>query len=142
MRFLFDTDHASILQRPTEPACSRIDAHEGGLGPGDTACAIVSFHEQVLGAHALINRSRDARAVLRGYEWLGRILAFYSSRIVLPFDEAAAREYGRLASGRLRVATMDLRIASIALSRGLTLLTRNRRDFGKIPGLSTEDWTT
>jgi tRNA(fMet)-specific endonuclease VapC len=36
---------------------------------------------------------------------------------------------------------MDLRIASIAISRSLVLLTRNARDFGKIPELVMEDWT-
>jgi tRNA(fMet)-specific endonuclease VapC len=36
---------------------------------------------------------------------------------------------------------MDLRIATIALSRNLVLLTRNERDFSKVPDLVTENWT-
>jgi len=42
---------------------------------------------------------------------------------------------------RLQLATMDARIAAIALSRQLILLTRNLRDFGKVPELMIEDWT-
>ncbi len=72
---------------------------------------------------------------------LSRIIQMFSKGPVLPSDEAAISVYDDLSKQRLRVGTMDLRIAAIALSRDLTLLTRNVGDFGKIPGLRTEDWT-
>jgi len=36
---------------------------------------------------------------------------------------------------------MDLRIGSIAMANGMTVLTRNTVDFEKIPNLQVEDWT-
>jgi tRNA(fMet)-specific endonuclease VapC len=36
---------------------------------------------------------------------------------------------------------MGLRLAAIALSRNLTVLTRNLRDFGRVPALKIEDRT-
>jgi tRNA(fMet)-specific endonuclease VapC len=42
----------------------------------------------------------------------------------------------------VRTGTMDLRIASIALSHDFTVFTRNTVDFGKVIGLRVEDWTT
>jgi tRNA(fMet)-specific endonuclease VapC len=60
---------------------------------------------------------------------------------VLAFDEAAAVIFQRLRRTRLRIGTMDLKIAAIVLSRDTTLLSRNLADFRQVPGLRVEEWT-
>ncbi|MEH2292429.1 type II toxin-antitoxin system VapC family toxin [Nostoc sp.] len=42
---------------------------------------------------------------------------------------------------RIRIGTQDLRIASITLSMNGILVTRNRKDFEKLPNWRLEDWT-
>ncbi|WP_308189044.1 type II toxin-antitoxin system VapC family toxin [Nostoc mirabile] len=42
---------------------------------------------------------------------------------------------------RIRIGTQDLRITAITLSVNGTLVTRNRKDFEKVPNLRLEDWT-
>jgi len=61
---------------------------------------------------------------------------------VLGFDEAAATEFQRLHRRRLRMGTMDLKIAAIVLSHDATLLSRNLSDFNQIPELHVEDCTS
>jgi tRNA(fMet)-specific endonuclease VapC len=107
----------------------------------ELAFSIISFHEPVLGCHTYINRARHASDVVRGYGMLAQVLRDFVAAPVAPFDAAAAAVFDRLLAQRVRVATMDLRIASIALSRWMVLVTRNVSDFGEIPGLQIEDWT-
>ena len=85
--------------------------------------------------------ARKPAQVIRGYEMLKEVLDGYSSAQVVPFDGAAAREFDTLRILRHGTATMDLRIAAIARSRGMILLTQNLTDFAGIPGLVVEDWT-
>jgi tRNA(fMet)-specific endonuclease VapC len=42
---------------------------------------------------------------------------------------------------KLKLGKMDLRIAATVLERAAILVTRNVRDFQRVPGLRTEDWT-
>src|SRR5207244_4246777 len=99
------------------------------------------FHEQVLGCNAYLARTKKSTDIIRGYQRFDRVLSAFGAAPVLPFDAKASAVFDGLVAQRVRIATMDLRIASIALSQGLTVLTRNSHDFGKVPGLVIENWT-
>lgn len=141
MTHLLDTDHLSILQRPTGREYPILVANINMHPIGDIGASIVSFHEQALGAHSLINQSKDAAELVRHYELLNKLLEGYSSFSVLPFDTLAAGLLDQFKAQKIRIGRMDLRIAAIARSRNLVLVTRNTSDFGQVPGLRLEDWT-
>ena len=141
MRYLLDTDHLSIMQRQSGPEYAVLSARIAQHPASELALSVISFHEQVLGAQTYISRARNSSDLVRGYSMLERLLRDFATLSVLPFDAAAAAVFDGLVAQRIRVGTMDLRIASIALSRSLVLLSRNSRDFRKVPGLVIEDWT-
>ncbi|MCL1467122.1 type II toxin-antitoxin system VapC family toxin [Argonema galeatum] len=141
MKYLLDTDHISFLQRRSSSEFSRLRFRMAQHPIGDFALSVVSFQEQVLGAHNFINRARTNAEIIRGYALLLEIIQGFATALVLPFDERAIAVFDELRDRRVRVSTMDLRIAAIAISRNLVLLTRNISDFRKVPGLVTEDWT-
>lgn len=141
MKYLLDTDHISFLQRRSSLEFSRLNLRIAQHPITDFTLSVVSFHEQVIGAHNFINRSQTNIDMLRGYTLLLEILKSFSEAPVLPFDTMAMTIFDEMREQKVRVATMDLRIAAIALSHNLILLTRNLKDFSKVPGLITENWT-
>lgn len=102
---------------------------------------LVSFHEQVIGAHSFINCAQTNVNLARGYRLLLESLNGFAKAPVLPFDSKAISIFDKMRSQKVRVATMDLRIAAIAISNNLVLLTRNTGNFSKVPNLIIEDWT-
>ena len=140
-RYLLDTDHLSILQRQAGKDYNNLAKRMAQHPISDFAISIVTFHEHMLGSHAYINRARTSSEVMKGYEIMARIVSDFKVLPIVSFDAGAATEYAELESQRIQLAKMDARIAAIALSRKLTLLTRNHRDFGKVAGLVIEDWT-
>ena len=141
MKDLLDTDHISFLQRRSGSEFSRLTVRMAQHPIADFALSVVSFHEQVLGAHNFINRARTNIDTIRGYTLLLETLQGFATAPVLAFDAKAIAVFNELRGQRVRVSTMDLRIAAIAMSSNLVLLTRNVSDFSKVPGLVTEDWT-
>ena len=63
---------------------------------------------------------------------------------VLPFDLAAAEQAAKvraqLETQGTPIGPVDTLIAGIALSRNLTVVTRNTREFGRVAGLAVENW--
>ena len=139
--FLLDTDHLGIVQRRSAQEHANLTHRTRQHSLKDIFVSIISFHEQVVGWNAYIRRARGAEGLVRGYAMFQEILADFARMNVLPFDFQAAETFAQLRRSGVRVGTMDLRIASIALARGMTVLTRNTLDFERIPGLRVEDWT-
>jgi tRNA(fMet)-specific endonuclease VapC len=100
----------------------------------------VSLEEQMRGWLAAIHRAPDVRRQVTYYSRLVDLVRFYANWRILPFDDQAAEEFQRLRRERVRIGTMDLKIASIVLVHDATLLSANLRDFGQVPGLRVEDW--
>jgi tRNA(fMet)-specific endonuclease VapC len=69
-----------------------------------------------------------------------KLFDFYASYHIAEFDEAAAKRFNELRQSKVRISTSDLKIASIALCCGALLLTANRQDFEKVPGLRFANW--
>ena len=59
---------------------------------------------------------------------------------ILPYTEQAIARVDRLKGMRLNVRIMDLRIAAIVLEHSGTVVTRNVRDFQRVPNLPVENW--
>jgi tRNA(fMet)-specific endonuclease VapC len=66
---------------------------------------------------------------------------FLSRLRILSFQVAAIERFERLKRSKLNIGKMHLRIGAIALEGDDTVISRNLRDFGRVPGLRVEDWS-
>lgn len=141
MKYLLDTDHLSILQRQIGKDYNNLLTRMTRYPLSDFAVSTVTFHEQMLGIHTYINRARNLDDVGKGYQMMAKLIENFKVLPLVSFDAGAASTFAQLQSQKIRLAKMDARIAAIALFRRLVLLTRNDRDFSKVIGLVSEDWT-
>lgn len=138
--YLLDTDHISLISRNGAEG-QRILARMATIPPEKIAISIISYEEQMRGWMAELARLHGVDKQMAGYRRLELLRERYCVTPVLPFNEAALAQFQALWLQRLRIGTMDLKIAAVALANDATLLTRNTSDFGKIPGLKLEDWS-
>ncbi|MBL8866084.1 MAG: type II toxin-antitoxin system VapC family toxin [Gemmataceae bacterium] len=141
MKFLLDTDHVSILERPASPQAAAILSKIVALDLGDVGVSVVSYQEQSKGCNNLINRATHSAELVAAYDLHFRVIDFFRSFPLVSFDIRAAGENERLRKLKLGIGTMDLRIAAVALARDLVVVTRNVADFSRVPDLRHCDWT-
>lgn len=135
--FVLDTDVLSLYQRGHEPTTQQILARP----LSELAITVISVEEQLSGWYRVLRRSKRRADMARAYQRLADAVPFLSRFQILSFSEPAIIRFEQLLASKLQVRRSDLRIAAIAQEHGGTVVTRNVRDFGRVPGLAIEDWT-
>jgi len=131
VRFLLDTNACiAYLTGRSKPLMDRLRK----IPPDDVALCSVVKAELFFGAR------KSARATAN----LARLASFFGPLVSIPFDDKAAESYGHLRADLDKRGTPigpnDLLIASIAVAHGLTIVTRNTKEFGQISAARVEDW--
>jgi tRNA(fMet)-specific endonuclease VapC len=130
VRYLLDTNALiQVLRGPGSSVESRLRT----LEPDDVGVSAVVMHELYYGAF----RSERPESNLAVVEEIGLT--------VVELAREDAREAGRLratlAAAGLPIGPFDVLIAGQAVARGLTLVTRNTREFARVDGLAVQDWS-
>lgn len=137
---LLDSDHLTVLRYPENPRCASLSTKLQASITERLAITIISIEEQMRGWLAKIHSLRDVHGQVDGYDLLIQLFDVYIDWEIVRFDIQAADMFKWLKSQRVRIGTSDLKIASIALVHDALLLTANRRDFERVPGLRFENW--
>jgi tRNA(fMet)-specific endonuclease VapC len=129
MLYLLDTNAViAILNDSKSKAANRARTHR----MADIAISSIAVHELFYGAFKSPRPQRNAALV--------DTIAFP----VIEFDREDARQAGEiralLATKGTPIGPYDVLIAGQAVARNMTLVTRNMREFPRVPGLRTEDW--
>ncbi|NEO96953.1 MAG: type II toxin-antitoxin system VapC family toxin [Moorea sp. SIO3G5] len=135
--WIIDTDHLSLLQRGHLGIRKQITTRK----PQEIAINIISAEEQIRGRLSIIRRAISANEIVLYYRQLKELLDDIATINVLDFTPEASLIYEDLVRQKIRIGTRDLRIAALVLAVKGTVVTRNQRDFNKVPGLKVEDWT-
>lgn len=135
--YLLDTDHVSLHERGHSALRVRFES----IHPETIAVSVITVEEMIRGRLAVLAKRKEGERRVHAYAKFMETVLFFSKILVIQFDMACEQRYQALRAMRIRVGSQDLRIAAVALVHNLILVTRNRRDFERVPGLTLEDWT-
>ena len=131
MKYMLDTNICiyAIKNKPEQVLLRMKDNRESGL-----CISSITLSELQYGAEKSAHPERN----------LSSIMQLLFTLDVLPYDDQAAAEYGRIRAFLEKHGTpigpLDTLIAAHAKAAGLVLVTNNVREFIRVPGLSVENW--
>lgn len=137
--WILDTDHVSLILSG-DPVVARKLIRQ----LPNTAITVITVQELFNGWVGRINDPAQANQLILLYAKLWNTAEFLKTIRILNFDAVADARYRDLLidkSLNQKRLQKDLRIAAIALSVNEIMITRNHRDFSKVPNLRIEDWT-
>jgi predicted nucleic acid-binding protein len=122
LSFLLDTNVVSEIRRDRDP---NVRAWAESVDDVDLYLSVLTVGEVRMGIDRL--RNRDAAQADVFARWLSELRIRFADRI-LAIDVRVAEEWGRLNAVAPR-STVDSLLAATALIHGLTVVTRNTKDF-------------
>jgi tRNA(fMet)-specific endonuclease VapC len=135
--YIFDTDTLTLFGRLHPVIVRNIFLHL----VDDIRVTAVTIEEQIGGWYSAIRAARTPQQIEAAFTRLTGSVQALAVWDVLPFTASAVLRFQDLLRRKLNVGGNDLRIAAIALELGAIVVTRNLRDFRRVPGLKCEDWS-
>src|SRR5579884_1177185 len=130
---LLDTDHLSLLDADApEGVALGMRLAEAARTGEQVAVTIITYEEQMRGWLAYLAKANSQAKQVQAYSKLRRHVESFREIPLVDYDANAARTFEQLRRQGVRIGSMDLKIASIALSLDALLLSRNLRDFNTV----------
>lgn len=131
-RYMLDSDTCSYIMKRSSPAVlNRLQS----VRVSDVCISVITKSELLYGVEVSPRRDQDELA----------LNAFLAHVEVLDLPDEAAQHYAEIRAHLKKSGTMigtnDLFIAAHARFLGLTLVTNNAGEFGRVPSLMFENWT-
>lgn len=135
--YVLDTDIVSLHFHGNAEVARRISS----IPLSDLATTIINVEEMLTGWYTKLRKAKNDQQRMQAYMALEQAVRIAASLKTLQYDAQAIQNVQSFRARKLRIGSNDLKIAAIVLATtDAILVTRNRRDFDQVAGLSVEEW--
>ena len=135
----FDTDVLTEILLGNDALAQRASA----IPINQQSVPVIVVEEIMRGRLNVIRQAESGRGTISlpsAYELFEETFNDFRRVQVLSYTPEAEGLYREWRGQGIHVGTHDLRIAALCVAHSAKLVSRNRRDFEKVPGLSVEFW--